>query len=172
MTEIDYFRQVKSHTRARNVTVKPAPEGKGSAKRLYKEALRAVKDKGDFDEVFIVVDVDDYTDLHEIAGKCSRQAAIHLAVSNPSFDVWLRALLTPNFAASLPSAEHQRYLEKKGILGGRNNKSIVNFPNDLVGEKVASHLRADLDSVPENPGSAVHHLVAMMSTEGKTNAKR
>ena len=64
----------------------------GIAKDLKNDALKQAKEQGDdnlaFDAVWCVHDVDDHPHLHE-AREMADANGVELAISNPSFELWL-----------------------------------------------------------------------------------
>lgn len=87
-TEYDYLNGFKSHFKRRNLSIKVAKKP-GSPLQVVEYAAERWGGAGDdFDQVWCVVDVDEYTDLDQAARR-ARQRRIELAVSNPCFELWL-----------------------------------------------------------------------------------
>ncbi|NEB03897.1 RloB domain-containing protein [Streptomyces sp. SID13726] len=87
-TEYDYLSGFKAHFKRRNLSVKVAKKP-GSPLQVVNYAAERWGGAGDeFDQVWCVLDVDEYTDL-ERAVRRARQRRIELAVSNPCFELWL-----------------------------------------------------------------------------------
>lgn len=63
------------------------------------------------DELWLVVDKDRWTEamLSRVAMECSQKVAMHMALSNPCFELWL--LLHIEDAASLPPEEQKQWME-------------------------------------------------------------
>lgn len=86
-TERDYFEALKQQLRASSLTVRIRQAG--IAPDALVQAAAAYRDRrpGVFDEVWCVVDVDEF-DIAAAAAE-ARRSAISLAVSNPCFELWL-----------------------------------------------------------------------------------
>lgn len=67
----------------------------------------------DDDELWLVVDKDRWTEamLSRVATECSQDVAMHMALSNPCFELWL--LLHLEDAASLTPEEQMRWMENR-----------------------------------------------------------
>ena len=65
------------------------------------------------DELWLVVDKDRWTEamLSRVATECSQEVAMHMALSNPCFELWL--LLHLEDAASLTPEEYVRWMENR-----------------------------------------------------------
>lgn len=85
VTEPEYFSGLKRHLRnsAVKVVVKKKPVDPTA---LVRHAAR-VREAGDYDEVWCVVDVDQYE--LEDAVNLARKVEVNLAISNPCFEYWL-----------------------------------------------------------------------------------
>lgn len=86
-TEVDYFDGLKERWRAGGVTVKTRRDGVSPARLVRAAAAYRDRHPGVFDEVWCVVDVDEF-DIAAAATQ-ARRSRIHLAVSNPCFELWL-----------------------------------------------------------------------------------
>lgn len=65
------------------------------------------------DELWLVADKDRWTEamLSRVATECSQEVAMHMALSNPCFELWL--LLHIEDAASLPPEEQKQWMENR-----------------------------------------------------------
>ncbi|MGW0879714.1 RloB family protein [Streptomyces sp. NPDC002671] len=87
-TEYDYLNGFKAHFKRRNLSVKVTRKP-GSPLQVVQHAAECWGGAGEeFDQVWCVVDVDDFQDLEQ-AVRCARRERIELAVSNPCFELWL-----------------------------------------------------------------------------------
>jgi hypothetical protein len=87
-TESDYLRGLTTAVANPAVTVKLSSKP-GSATQVVKYAVgQRDRARGEFDEVWCVLDVDEYKDVPQ-AVKDAKDAGIELAVSNPCFELWL-----------------------------------------------------------------------------------
>jgi hypothetical protein len=86
-TERDYFNALRRHMRRSNMTVRVRQDG--VAPEALVRAAAAFRDRqpGVFDEVWCVVDTDEF-DI-EAAVASANQHRVSLAVSNPCFELWL-----------------------------------------------------------------------------------
>jgi hypothetical protein len=86
-TEPDYFNGLKSSLRTPAVTVKVRQEGVDPVRLVRIAAGYRDRRPGVFDQVWCVVDVDQF-DLPSAIAE-ARRLGIRLAVSNPCFELWL-----------------------------------------------------------------------------------
>lgn len=65
------------------------------------------------DELWLVVDKDRWTEamLSHVATECSQEVAMHMALSNPCFELWL--LLHMEDAASLSPEEQEQWMKNR-----------------------------------------------------------
>lgn len=95
-TEPEYFRELRqSHRAVLEINISPGGVPRTLVRRavqLKKEANRAAKSQRDdhlrYDEVWCVFDIDDHPDL-AAALKQATDNGIHLAISNPCFELWI-----------------------------------------------------------------------------------
>ncbi|MGW3653885.1 RloB family protein [Streptomyces sp. NPDC000878] len=127
-TEYDYLNGFKAHFKRGNLSVKIAKKP-GSPLQVVEYAAERWGGAGDeFDQVWCVVDVDEYQDLEQ-AVRCARTKRIELAVSNPCFELWLLLHHTdhtgwvPSYAALKPLLD--KYVDS------RADKS-VDFARDYI----------------------------------------
>lgn len=98
VTEPGYFRGFQSRFRQTLIEIQIEPTGRSSlaivqyAKSLQEDAIQNARRMRDenlrFDEVWCVFDVDDHRHLAE-ARQMAEANDVHLAVSNPSVELWL-----------------------------------------------------------------------------------
>ena len=86
-TEPDYFEGLKLLLRNANVTIKVRCEGIDPARLVKVAADFRDRRPGIFDDVWCVVDTDDF-DI-SVAAAAARRQRVNLAVSNPCFELWL-----------------------------------------------------------------------------------
>jgi hypothetical protein len=87
-TEIDYLNGFKAHLKRPNLSIKVTKRPGSPLQVVQYAAERWGGAGGEFDQVWCVVDVDEYQDLEQ-AVRCAKRARIELAVSNPCFELWL-----------------------------------------------------------------------------------
>ncbi|WP_433527907.1 RloB family protein [Micromonospora sp. CA-263727] len=86
-TEPAYLDGLKRVTRSSGLTVKIRQDGVAPDALVRAAAGYRARHPGVFDEVWCVVDVDDF-DIESAAVE-ARRRNVHLAVSNPCFELWL-----------------------------------------------------------------------------------
>jgi hypothetical protein len=177
VTEAGYFKELWRAVRNASVRLEIDDQG-GVPKTLVeravenkKEAEREARSRRDeflrFDEVWCVFDVDDHPHLHN-ARQQARANGIHLAVSNPCFELW--ALL--HFQA------HSAYLER-GDARSRLKRHLPDYDKALPFERIhqgysdavsrAQELdrrREDAGDPGGNPSTGVHRLTERIREGG------
>lgn len=86
-TEPVYFEGLKDAFRGRHITIKIRSEGLDPQRLVRAAAMYRDHRPGAFDEVWCVVDVDEF-DIASAVREAKRHR-IHMAVSNPCFELWL-----------------------------------------------------------------------------------
>jgi hypothetical protein len=87
-TEYQYLNGFKSHFKRRNLSVRVTRKPGSPLQVVQYTAERWGGAGDDFDQVWCVVDVDEFQDLPE-AVRCAAENGIELVVSNPCFELWL-----------------------------------------------------------------------------------
>nr|WP_169736430.1 RloB family protein [Promicromonospora kroppenstedtii] len=136
--------------------------GGGEPSRVLAKA-RALAAKGDYEAVWLVVDVDDHATLDTVLRQCDAGSET-VVVSNPQFEVWLLWHFTessaPHTAGSL-----RKELRRHGFVGACKHLP-TDFPFGHVEDAVAiatSRSRStDLNTRGPNPSSTMPHLVAAL----------
>jgi hypothetical protein len=163
VTERDYFQGLRDHLENPAVTVKLL-EKAGSPSQVVEYARkRRADDRDGYDEVWCVVDVDEFTDLPR-AMKNARDEGIRMAVSNPCFEVWL-LLHFEEHRAHCASYKELLPRLKKHMPG--YSKTALRFTDYAGGFEDACHRAKRLDSSGEdyccNPSTGVWPIVEQMS---------
>jgi len=87
-TEFEYLKDFKAHFKHRTLSVRMTKKA-GSPLQVVEYAVeRWGGADGEFDQVWCVVDVDEFQDLDR-AVKCATRHDVQLVVSNPCFELWL-----------------------------------------------------------------------------------
>ncbi|WP_423462730.1 RloB family protein [Promicromonospora sp. MS192] len=164
ITEIQYVQGLTQHLRTAGVTVVPCTvqRGGGEPSRVLARA-RALAAKGDYEAVWLVVDVDDHATLDAVLRQCDTGSET-VVVSNPQFEVWLLWHFTdstaPHTAGSL-----KKELRRHGFVGACKHLP-ADFPFDRVDHAVGvakDKSRATaLNTRGPNPSSSMHLLVAAL----------
>ncbi len=119
-TEKIYFEALRAFARNSRVHIKILERDDehkhNSAPEYVLEQLTEYKNENALepdDELWLVIDRDDWKQaaLRVVAQKCTQDEAMHLALSNPCFELWLMLHLTD--VASLSEEEKKRILENK-----------------------------------------------------------
>ena len=92
------------------------------------------------DELWLVVDKDRWTEamLSRVATECSQEVAMHMALSNPCFELWL--LLHLEDAASLTPEERVRWMENR-----RKSKNADPYLKTRLRQKIGSYHESSYD---------------------------
>jgi hypothetical protein len=169
VTEPEYLRAYTAHHRNPRVQVVIDP-GEGVPRTLVEkakqrkhaaeaEARRQKDDNLAFDEVWCVHDIDDHPKLDE-ARVMARDNGIELAVSNPSFELWLILHFRDN-----PGAQHRDRMVAilKDLLPGYDKHvefgHVVHGYNDAVTRARRLDQMADEDGESgRNPTTGVWRL--------------
>lgn len=172
-----YFNLVQA--RRVRVRVASAQGGHGSPQAILASALalRQDPDFQGFDEFWLLLDTDHWTQPSHVANfiavhKAARQAGFEVAVSNPCFDLWLllhHDHIAPGGAAAFPNcaAVAARF---RALLGEFNktrlNREHYNVELALVARARARALTPDGSLYePANPGTQVWRLVERALTD-------
>lgn len=94
----------------------------------------------DDDELWLVVDKDRWTEamLSRVATECSQEVAMHMALSNPCFELWL--LLHLEDAASLTPEEQKQCMENR-----RKSKNADPYLKVRLRQKMGSYHESSYD---------------------------
>lgn len=168
VTEVEYLQGLRQSLRASGVSIRSAElKGGGSDPlNVLKEALR-ISSADEFDEVWVVVDVDTHERLPE-ALSLARRNKVLMVVTNPCFEVWLlwhyQDCRAPQTSKSL-----RRALRKEGH---HDEKHLPNrFPFERWADAVERALSCNVEhsKVGENPSSAMPALIKAL--QGCPSAK-
>lgn len=165
-TEPAYFKGLKICLRNSAVHIQVKPKSR-APKDLVEHARRIAPDDGDdFDEVWCVVDADDF-DLEPAVALAAR-LDVRLAVSNPCFELWL-LLHHQECAAALCDATAVLRQLKKHVLGYQKNG--LRFADFEAGVMDAVRRAECLDPTGgdhgRDPSSGVWRLVRLMMEGGQ-----
>ncbi|MCY0947686.1 RloB family protein [Streptomyces antarcticus] len=178
-TEDQYFKGLRQELRSLPVTINIGPDH-GEPLSLVRSAIkhkeRAERSAADrytpYDEVWCVVDIEApvrHPSLDE-AIKLARRSGVHLALSNPCFELWL-LLHIKDVSAYQTSAAAQKAMEDDGACGYAVQRKHLDYIK-LVGPDGARHgmakerarkLRASTDRGHRaNPWTDVDILVELL----------
>lgn len=91
VTEPSYFNQLKSLYRDSIIDIKCLKKRKSAPKFLKEYALKSESELKKGDELWIILDVDEWTNdqFKELEEWKNQSTSRHVAVSNPCFEIWL-----------------------------------------------------------------------------------
>lgn len=94
------------------------------------------------DELWLVVDKDRWTEamLSRVATECSQEVAMHMALSNPCFELWL--LLHIEDVASLTPEEQMIWMENR-----RKSKNADPYLKVRLRQKIGSYHESSYDTL-------------------------
>lgn len=157
-TERDYFEALKQRLRASSVTIKILQSGVAPEALVRAAADHRKRRPGVFDEVWCVVDVDEF-DIAAAAATASRER-VGLAVSNPCFELWLLLHHTDCRAYCNGCQEVHRRLRR---FVPRYDKTRLDFAQFAEGVDDAVRRARDLDpsgtAYEKNPSTSVWRVV-------------
>lgn len=179
-TEPSYFVGLRDHLRSQLIEVEIGDD-QGDPKRLVEMAKRrrdtakraAAKQEDEnllYDEVWCIFDVDEHVRLRD-AIKQAKDCSIDVAVSNPSFELWVLihfrdqwAFITRQEAFSKVSEEIHGYHKHIdfAILRGRASKAVQRASTMEQRATENSHQY-------DNPTTAVWHLVRRLCAEARVD---
>ena len=104
----------------------------------YKEQYALEAD----DELWLVIDKDRWTEamLSRVATECAQDEYMHMALSNPCFELWL--LLHIEDAASLPPEEQKQWMENR-----RKSKNAAPYLKVRLRKNMGSYHESSYDAL-------------------------
>lgn len=167
-TEPDYIKGLNRHLRNPAVQIKVLEKGRAPTQVVeygIKHARNAERGGEGYDQLWCVVDVDDYTDHDAALRMAARQKApaAHVVVSNPCFEIWL-LLHFRQVRQALARYDDVRPHLAKHVPG--YNKA-VDFAADFAARypeatRRAKELEPSGTAWRENPSTAMWRLVEAM----------
>lgn len=161
-TEPDYLNGLKAHLRNPAVTVKVWAKGQAPVNLVYHACSPRVVGTGEFDERWCVVDTDDFQLRH--AAHAAAEEDVHLAVSNPCFEVWL-LLRHCDWRKALVDAQAAQRELRRHVPAYRKDKLRFEDFASGVADAVTRARQLDPTGCDHicNPSSGVWQLVQRMS---------
>lgn len=98
ITEALYFEKLKETARFNDELIhllslkRDKRDTKSAPKHVFKKLKKEAKDEFNFkspDELWMIIDRDEWTDIAEISTLCKNEGNFFLALSNPCFEFWL-----------------------------------------------------------------------------------
>lgn len=160
VTEPDYFDLLKQRYRLK-FSVKPRSL---NPVKLVRDAISQAKHDGDWDEIYVVVDVDESSveQIQQAARQCRtiNGTKISLVVTNPCFEFWLLLHTDYHPVDGLTRQDAQRAAIQRGILTGKGNKAIA-ADFDVEGHENAKGkgYSTDMGELGASPSTAMPFLV-------------
>lgn len=148
-TERIYFKALaKEYTNLRvhvHILERSENEQNNSSPEHVLQQLNDYKSKYDLkadDELWLVVDKDRWTEamLSHVATECSQEVAMHMALSNPCFELWL--LLHMEDAASLSPEEQEQWMKNR-----RKSKNADPYLKVRLRQKMGSYHESSYDAL-------------------------
>lgn len=148
-TERIYFKALaKEYTNLRvhvHILERSENEQNNSSPEHVLKQLNDYKSKYDLeadDELWLVVDKDRWTEamLSHVATECSQEVAMHMALSNPCFELWL--LLHMEDAASLSLEEQEQWMKNR-----RKSKNADPYLKVRLRQKMGSYHESSYDAL-------------------------
>lgn len=148
-TERIYFKALaKEYTNLRvhvHILERSENEQNNSSPEHVLKQLNDYKSKYDLeadDELWLVVDKDRWTEamLSHVATECSQEVAMHMALSNPCFELWL--LLHMEDAASLSPEEQEQWMKNR-----RRSKNADPYLKVRLRQKMGSYHESSYDAL-------------------------
>jgi hypothetical protein len=137
------------------VVLKTRPKSPTEVVRYARTIYRDNRD--DFDEVWCVLDTDEFQDITQAAA-LARRSGVRVAVSNPCFELWLLLHLT-GYSAHISTRDVQRLLCKHLPSYDKSELSFVDFAS---GVREACERGRQLDPTGDahdvNPSTCVWQL--------------
>jgi hypothetical protein len=157
-TEVDYFNGIKAEPWITAVKVVVKFESGGPSAVVLRAA--AMRDENDYDEAWVVCDMDEYDVT--LAAENAKKRQVEFTLSVPCFEVWLILHLSEKCPGFNDCAQADRFL--KGLLPGWD-KTALRF-SDFRSEIFDSVGRARRlgDAPGANPSSAVWRIVESLSS--------
>lgn len=148
-TERIYFKALaKEYTNPRvhvHVLERSADEQNNSSPEYVLKQLNDYKSQYELeadDELWLVIDKDRWTEamLSRVATECSQEVAMHMALSNPCFELWL--LLHIEDATSLTPEEQMLWMENR-----RKSKNADPYLKVRLRQKMGSYHESSYDTL-------------------------
>lgn len=167
-TEPDYVNGLKKHLRNPAVSIKVVSKDKAPSQVVQYALKLAAQAPDTYDEVWCVVDTDQFTDLDEAAKSAARSTTdrlkVTIIVSNPCFELWLLLHFTDHRGATASFGQLEPLL-KKHVPG--YHKSRMDFeadyaPTYLDAVRRAMALEPSGIDYRRNPSTNMWRLVTTM----------
>lgn len=178
-TEPQYIRGLERYLRDATLSIE-IPKERGDPKKLIEvakafnseavqNALKSEDDNLRFDEVWCVYDRDDH-ERFDVACQMARDNRFRLAVSNPSFELWLLLHFQEN-----PGAQHRDRIKEMLAKKLPGYDKTIDFSKYLEGLNAAAVRAKRIDDMAlqdgeplfPNPSTSVYLLLGSMAKELK-----
>jgi hypothetical protein len=179
ITEPQYFRGLERFLRDATLSIEIPPE-RGEPKKLVQvaktfnsaaiqDARRSGDDNVRFDEVWCVFDRDDH-ERFDAACQMAKDNLFRLAVSNPSFELWLLLHFQDN-----PGQQHRDRIKEMLVKKVQGYDKTIDFSKYLDGLNAAAVRAKRIDDMAlqdgeplfTNPSTSVYLLLGSMAKELK-----
>ena len=147
-TEEQYFSALKDSEKFNNELIylhllkRKKNDTNSAPKHVFNKLKKEAKDEFNFshsDELWMIIDKDEWKDIPEIIGECEKLKNMYVAVSNPCFELWL--LLHIKNLSDYSQEEVNKILENKKVSKNRNyiEKKLV----EILGSYNKTKLKAE-----------------------------
>lgn len=161
VTEVEYVEYLQESLGLSAVSIRSMKEAKAPDQLIGV----ASQSTGEYDQVWVVCDVDDYGAKMQAAVGDAAARNVKLAVSNPCFEIWL--IFHCESCGALSTAQAQKRAAQLGLTYGKNFKSIrvsairgaYNDADLRAKGARATHVKNRLTTPNDSPSSGVDLLV-------------
>lgn len=161
-TEPEYFKGLVGHVRNPSVAVK-VRTGNSDPTGLVGQA-KGFLDSDNFDQVWCVVDVDEFDIVRAVAAVRS-EPKIRLAVSNTCFELWL-LLHFQDHTAFLTTCDKAAKLLRRHVPGYEKSVMFRTYSPGLSDAIERARKLGGIDGDHPNPSTGVWRLVELIKSEG------
>jgi hypothetical protein len=165
-TEPDYFKGLRNSFRSATLTVKVRQDGVAPSRLVQIASAYRDRKPGAFDEVWCVVDVDQFDLVTAIAD--AREHSVNLAISNPCFELWLLLHHSDCRSHCTGYADVASRLKKHLPAYDKTRLRFSDHANG-VGDAVkrAKELEPSGTNHQRNPSTSVWRLVEIITEAGR-----
>ena len=182
-TEEQYFAALKDSKKFNNdliylhLLTRKKSDTNSAPKHVFNKLKKEAKEEFNFadnDELWMIIDTDQWKNIPEIIGECEKLNNMYVAVSNPCFEFWLLLHIKDiteyskeeqeKILANAKVSKNRTYIEKKiiEIIGSHNKSKLQSskylpYVNDAINR--ARGLSDSSEKFPTELGSDVFKIV-------------
>ncbi|MEZ4984202.1 MAG: RloB family protein [Saprospiraceae bacterium] len=137
IAEEEYFEEIKSIDSFNDELIylhllkRPKRDTNSAPKHVFNKLRKEARDEYNFgkdDELWMIIDTDDWQNIPDIIELCSEQGNMFVAVSNPSFEFWLLLHICKYESISDEDKDRLRKNEK--------SSTRKRFVDEFLGERI------------------------------------